>query len=181
MSRIGIQPIDLPAGVKIEESGKTVKVSGSKGKLELSLREEISLDIAGNVINVKRSDDSRESRCLHGLTRSLVANMVKGVSEGFEKKLEIIGVGYRAEVSGSTLNLSLGFSHPINYALPDGIKAAVDKQTLVTISGADKQLVGQVSAEIRSFRPPEPYKGKGIKYDNETIRRKAGKAGKAGG
>ncbi len=181
MSRIGIQPIEIPAGVKVEQSGTNVKVSGSKGILELTVRDEVSVVLADNVINVKRTDDTREARSLHGLTRSLVANMVKGVSEGFEKKLEIIGVGYRAEVSGSTLNLALGFSHPINYALPDGIKAAVEKQTLVTISGVDKQLVGQVAAEIRSFRPPEPYKGKGVKYDNETIRRKAGKAGKAGG
>ena len=181
MSRIGVMPIEIPAGVKVEHSGANVKVSGSKGNLELTVRDEVVLDLADNVINVKRTDDTREARSLHGLTRSLIANMVKGVSDGFEKKLEIIGVGYRAEVSGSTLNLSLGFSHPIHYALPDGIKASVEKQTLVTISGADKQLVGQVAAEVRSFRPPEPYKGKGVKYDNETIRRKAGKAGKAGG
>ncbi len=181
MSRIGIQPIEIPAGVKVEQSGANVKVSGSKGNLELTVRDEISVEIADNSINVKRVEDTSEARSYHGLTRSLIANMVNGVNTGFEKKLEIIGVGYKADASGSTLNLNLGFSHPINYALPDGIKVSVEKQTLVTVSGADKQLVGQVAAEIRSFRPPEPYKGKGVKYDYETIRRKAGKAGKAGG
>ncbi|MCK4846628.1 MAG: 50S ribosomal protein L6, partial [Deltaproteobacteria bacterium] len=124
---------------------------------------------------------TRQARALHGLTRSLIANMIHGVSVGFEKKLEIVGVGYRADVKGSKLNLLLGFSHPIDYPLPAGIKASVEKQTLITLNSADKQLLGQVAAEIRGFRPPEPYKGKGIKYQDEVIRRKAGKAGKAAG
>jgi large subunit ribosomal protein L6 len=181
MSRIGIQPIDLPDGVKATLSGVTLKVSGKGGSLELDIKEEISLEIMDKSIIVKRSNDTREVRAFHGLFRSLVANMVTGVSVGFEKKLDIIGVGYRADVQGSVMNLALGYSHPIKYEIPKGIKATVDKQTSILIQGADKQVVGQVAADIRSMRPPEPYKGKGIKYADETIRRKAGKAGKGAG
>ncbi len=181
MSRIGIQQVALPDGVKATLAGSTLKVNGKGGNLELDIKEEISLEITDKCITVKRRDDTREVRALHGLFRSLVANMVTGVSVGFEKKLEIVGVGYRADVQGSVMNLALGYSHPIKYELPKGIKATVDKQTSILIQGADKQVVGQVAADIRSMRPPEPYKGKGIKYADETIRRKAGKAGKGAG
>ncbi len=180
MSRIGIQPIDLPDGVKVDIKGSDLSVTGPKGSLNLKLRDEVSIEVDGSVLKVSRKNEERESVALHGLMRSLVANMVTGVVEGFEKKLEIIGVGYRADVQGSDLNLLLGYSHPIKYSLPDGISASVDKQTLISIRGADKQLVGQVAADIRAFRKPEPYKGKGIRYMDEQVRRKAGKAGKAG-
>ena len=181
MSRIGKQPINVPSGVKVSVADGKVQVNGPKGALQLSLRPEITVDVKGQVVEVKRADDGRSARSLHGLTRTLIANMVKGVSEGFQKKLEIVGVGYKADVQGSNINLSLGFSHPIKYALPKGVTASVDKQTLVTLTGPDKQVVGQVAADIRAFRKPEPYKGKGIKYSDEVIRRKAGKAGKAAG
>jgi large subunit ribosomal protein L6 len=180
MSRIGVQPIDIPDGVKVELKGSELSATGPKGALKLTLRDEVSVEVDGSVLKVSRKNEERESFAFHGLTRSLVANMVTGVTKGFEKKLEIIGVGYRADVQGSDLNLQLGFSHPIKYALPDGITASVDKQTLVSIMGADKQLVGQVAADIRAFRKPEPYKGKGVRYLDEHVRRKAGKAGKAG-
>ncbi len=181
MSRIGKRPITVLAGVKAAMEGKVIKVAGPQGSLELPLRPEIKVDIKGSEITVTRDNDSRISRSLHGLTRTLVANMVKGVTVGFEKKLEIVGVGYKADVQGDMVNLSLGYSHPVKYPLPKGIKATVEKSTLVTIKGPDKQVVGQVAADIRSLRSPEPYKGKGIKYANEVIRRKAGKAGKASG
>lgn len=181
MSRIGKQPINVPSGVKVSVASGKVQVNGPKGALQLPLRPEITVDVKGQVVEVKRADDGRSARSLHGLTRTLIANMVKGVSEGFQKKLEIVGVGYKADVQGSNINLSLGFSHQIKYTLPKGVTASVDKQTLVTLSGPDKQVVGQVAADIRAFRKPEPYKGKGIKYSDEVIRRKAGKAGKAAG
>ena len=180
MSRIGIQPINIPDGVKVAIDGSDIKVTGPKGTLELKFREEVQVEMEGAELKVKRRDEERESVAFHGLTRSLVANMVTGVSEGFEKKLEIVGVGYRAAIQGSDLNLLLGFSHPVKYTLPEGITATVDKQTILSIKGADKQLVGQVAADIRAFRKPEPYKGKGIRYMDEQVRRKAGKAGKAG-
>jgi len=181
MSRIGIQPINIPDGVKVELNGADVKVSGSQGELSMKVRPEVDLKIDGSVLEVTRKDDSRGGRAIHGLTRALMANMIKGVSEGFIKQLEIVGVGYRADVKGNVVHLSLGFSHPVEYTLPEGVTAKVDKQTHLEIKGADKQAVGQVAADIRGFRPPEPYKGKGIKYADEIIRRKAGKAGKAGG
>jgi large subunit ribosomal protein L6 len=142
---------------------------------------EVNVEIEGSLIKVSRVDDSRSARSLHGLTRSLVANMVKGVSDGFEKRLNIVGVGYKANVNGNVVNLALGYSHPVNYTFPDGISVTVEKQILIIIKGADKQVVGQVAADIRSMRMPEPYKGKGIKYADEVIRKKAGKAGKAAG
>ncbi len=179
MSRIGKLPITLPAGVKAALDGTALKVAGPQGSLELPLRSEVKVEIKNSEVLVTRNDDSRLSRSLHGLTRTLVANMVKGVAEGFQKKLEIIGVGYKADVQGDVVNLALGYSHPVKYALPKGIKASVEKSTLVTIKGPDKQVVGQVAADIRALRAPEPYKGKGIKYVDEVIRRKAGKAGKA--
>ncbi len=181
MSRIGKLPIEIPQGVKVNLSDGRISVSGPKGELSMAIRDEVKVSVEGSTIRVERRDDSRLARSLHGLTRTLIANMVKGVSQGFEKKLEIVGVGYRAELKGDTLVLSLGYSNPVSYRLPEGISAKVDKQTSITISGCDKQLVGQVAAEIRSLRPPEPYKGKGIRYSDEVIIRKAGKAGKGAG
>ncbi len=178
MSRVGKEPIELKKDVKVDLSGNLLKVKGPNGELRLSLREGVSVEVDASAIRVSRANDSREARSLHGLTRTLVSNMVTGVSEGFEKKLEIVGVGYKAEVKGSSITLNLGYSNPINYELPKGITVSVDRQTSVILKGADKQLVGQVAAEIRAFRPPEPYKGKGVKYADELIRRKAGKAGK---
>lgn len=181
MSRIGKRPIVVPNGVKVAASGSVVKVSGPLGNLELPVKPQVTIEIKDSTVLVNADDSDRVAKSLHGLTRTLIANMVKGVSEGFQKRLDIVGVGYKADVQGSTVNLALGFSHPVKYALPKGITATVEKQTQVTIKGADKQVVGQVAAEIRSLREPEPYKGKGIKYSDEVIRRKAGKAGKAGG
>lgn len=181
MSRIGKLPIAVPASVKVAFEGNLMKVSGPQGVLELPLRSEVKVEMADSQIQVTRADDTRIPKALHGLTRTLIANMVKGVTEGFQKKLDIVGVGYKADVQGNILNLALGYSHPVKYELPNGISATVEKQTSITVKGADKQLVGQVAADIRAFRKPEPYKGKGIKYSDEVIRRKAGKAGKAGG
>ncbi len=181
MSRIGKVPVNIPDGVKVMLDGRKVSVTGPKGSLQLEVKPEIDLAIDGSTVVVKKNSESRAARELYGLSRTLISNMVEGVSKGFSKKLEIVGVGYRAAVQGSVVNLSLGYSHPINYKLPEGISAAVENQTQVTISGIDKQLVGQVAAEIRAFRKPEPYKGKGVKYADEIIKRKAGKAGKGAG
>ena len=181
MSRIGKRTINIPSNVKVALDKGVIKASGPLGALELTLRPEVKVEIKAAEINIQRADESRTSRSLHGLTRTLIDNMIKGVNEGFEKKLEIIGVGYKADVQGDVMNLSLGYSHPVKYPLPMGVKAAVEKQTLITLKGPDKQLIGQVAADIRSLRMPEPYKGKGIKYSNEVVRRKAGKAGKAAG
>jgi len=178
MSRIGKLPIEIPSGVKITLDNLIVKVEGPKGTLSRPMMEGISLVEDNKQILVTRSDDEPRSRSFHGLTRSLVNNMVVGVTKGFETVLDITGVGYRAEVKGEVLTLSLGYSHPINFALPAGISIEVEKMTKVFVRGADKELVGQTAAKIRSFRPPEPYKGKGIKYSDETILRKAGKTGK---
>ncbi len=178
MSRIGKVPVSIPDGVKVAIDGQTVSVTGPKGSLSIDLKPEIEAAVDGSTVVVKKKGDSRAARELYGLSRTLIANMVDGVSKGFEKKLEIVGVGYRAAVQGRVLNLSLGFSHPVHYDLPEGISVNVENQTQVTISGIDKQLVGQVAAEIRAFRKPEPYKGKGVKYADEVIKRKAGKAGK---
>lgn len=181
MSRIGKRNINIPSNVKVTIDKGVIKASGPLGELELPLRQEVNVEVKGSTINVLRADESRIARSLHGLTRTLIDNMLKGVNEGFEKKLEIIGVGYKADIQGEVVNLSLGYSHPIKYPLPMGVKATVDKQTQITLRGPDKQLIGQVAADIRALRMPEPYKGKGIKYANEVIRRKAGKAGKAAG
>ncbi|MBI5970304.1 MAG: 50S ribosomal protein L6 [Deltaproteobacteria bacterium] len=181
MSRIGKQPIQIPGNVKVAVDGHAVKVTGPLGSLDFYVRPEIQVAVKGPVIEVTRNDETRTAMALHGLTRSLIANMVKGVTVGFEKKLDIIGVGYKADVQGSVINFALGFSHPIAYNLPKGVLATVDKQTSIVVKGPDKQVIGQVAAEIRSLRPPEPYKGKGIKYSDEVVRRKAGKAGKAAG
>ncbi|RMH39327.1 MAG: 50S ribosomal protein L6 [Deltaproteobacteria bacterium] len=178
MSRIGKLPIELPKGVTFEVADGVMRAKGPKGQLSKATHPRVSFEIDGNVVRVTRADDSRESRSVHGLMRALAANLVKGVSEGFERRLEINGVGYRAEVKGRQLVLQLGYSHPIEYDLPDGVDAKVDKN-IVVLSGADKELLGKTAAKVRSFRPPEPYKGKGIKYVEETIQRKVGKAGAA--
>lgn len=181
MSRVGRKPIPILAGVKVQKTDHTVKVAGPKGELSSEVHPKIGVEVKDNTIVVTRSSDSKEQRALHGLWRALLQNMVKGVTEGYSKKLELVGVGYRAELKGKKLQLQLGFSHPILFAPPEGIKIEAPTQTNITISGIDKQLVGQVAAKIRSFRPPEPYKGKGVKYENEYVRRKAGKAAAAAG
>ncbi len=178
MSRIGKLPIEIPKGVKITYSEPCIKVEGPKGSLSRDVMEGVALELSETSVVVKRADDGIKSRSAHGLTRTLINNMVTGVTKGFEAALEINGVGYRAEMKGNVLNLSLGYSHPINYELPKGISVEVDKMTKVLVKGIDKELVGQVAAKIRGFRGPEPYKGKGIKYAGETILRKAGKTGK---
>jgi large subunit ribosomal protein L6 len=176
MSRVGKQPITIPSGVTVTVEPNGVKIKGPKGTLAASTSSLVELKVEGSVLNVGRREDTREARSVHGLTRKLVANMVTGVSEGFRRVLEINGVGYRAESKGNALQLALGYSHPIVFPLPQGVQAKVDKQTVVTLEGADRQVLGETAAAIRKLRPPEPYKGKGIKYAEETIRRKAGKA-----
>lgn len=178
MSRIGKKPIPLPSGVNVDIKDGLVLVKGQKGALERPLLEGIEMDIGAAVVNVKRLADDKRSRSYHGLMRTLVANMVEGVSKGYEKKLEIVGIGYRSELKGGNLALYLGYSHPIDFPLPKGISAEVEKQTLVTIKGIDKELVGQTAAKIRDLRKPDPYKGKGVKYAGEVLRKKAGKTGK---
>lgn len=178
MSRIGNKPLELPDGVAVEIDGSVVTVKGSKGELERSFNERIGFDLDGGVLTVTRPDDARESRALHGLSRALVNNMVLGVSQGFTKELEIHGVGYRASMKGSGIELLVGFSHPVLVEAPEGITFEVPEQTKIIVSGIDKEQVGQVAANIRKVRPPEPYKGKGIRYVGEYVRRKAGKAGK---
>ncbi len=179
LSRLGKVPITVPAGVKIKAEGCHVEVEGPKGKLGLDLMDGIAVEQSEGSVLVTRADDSRARRSAQGLMRSLVENMIEGVSNGFSKTLEITGVGYRADVRGNEIHLTLGYSHPIVYQLPDGVSASVDRQTTLTVSGIDRQLVGEVAAGIRKLRPPEPYKGKGIRYSDEQIRRKAGKAGAA--
>jgi len=176
MSRIGRLPVKLEKGVKAELSGTTLKVEGPKGKLGHQLPPGFTVEINGDELVVKRPGDTNLERSLHGLTRKLIANMAEGVSKGFTKVLEINGVGYRAEAKGAQINLSLGYSHPIVYQLPPGVTAKVERQVVITLESADRQLLGSVASEVRELRPPEPYKGKGIKYATETIRRKAGKA-----
>lgn len=171
-------PIDLPAGVEINVDGNVVKVKGSKGELMRSFNERISFDVSDGLITVTRPDDERESRALHGLSRALLNNMVVGVSDGYRKELEIQGVGYRASLKGANIELLVGFSHPVEVVAPEGITFEVPEQTKIIVSGIDKEQVGQVAADIRKVRPPEPYKGKGIRYVGEYVRRKAGKAGK---
>ncbi|MGH7915980.1 MAG: 50S ribosomal protein L6 [Candidatus Binataceae bacterium] len=176
MSRIGKLPVVLDKGVKATLAGDTLKLEGPKGKLETRVHAGLMLDLQDSRIVVKRPGDSQQERALHGLTRKLVANMAEGVSKGFTRVLEINGVGYRAEVKGHLINFALGYSHPIVFQLPPGVTARVERQVTLTLESADRQLLGAVAAQIRELRPPEPYKGKGIKYANEKIRRKAGKA-----
>ena len=174
MSRIGKNPINIPESVKLSISGKNITVTGSKGSLNFNVHKDILVNHDKNIVNVTRLTDSKEHKALHGTTRQLLSNMVIGVSEGFTKELEIIGVGYQAKVQGSRLHLQLGFSHDIFFDVPDGIVITANK-TEIKVEGVDKQLIGAVSAKIRSFRPPEPYKGKGVRYKGEFVRSKQGK------
>jgi large subunit ribosomal protein L6 len=175
MSRIGKQPIAIPPKVKVEVKGQQVSVEGPKGKLNWHLPRHTSIKLENGRLLVSREGDTDDVKALHGLSRALVNNMVRGVSEGFVKKLEIQGVGFKAAVQGKAVNLNLGYSHPINYPIPDQIKVTVEENTKLTIEGPDRQMVGQVAAEIRSFYPPEPYKGKGVRYADERVVRKEGK------
>ena len=176
MSRIGKVPISIPSGVKVDLNNGIFKVTGPKGSLQHVLSPGVSLEITREDVIVKRIDDHRKNRSLHGLTRSIIFNLITGVTQGFERVLEISGVGYRTEVKGDTLILNLGYSHPIHFPLPEEVTARVDKQNRIIIEGCDKQKVGETAAKIRAFRPPEPYKGKGIKFIEEKIRRKVGKS-----
>lgn len=180
MSRVGNKPITIPAGVTVSVANKSVTVEGPKGSLTEPVQDFTKLDVAEGTVTVIRADDSKVARARHGLQRALLQNMVTGVQEGFKKQLEINGVGYKADVSGKTLKLALGFSHPVNFTIPEGIDVSVESNVL-TITGIKRQQVGQVAAEIRSLRKPEPYKGKGIKYIDEQIVRKAGKTASGGG
>jgi large subunit ribosomal protein L6 len=177
MSRIGKKPVSVPKGVSVDLQGSTVAVKGPRGELRRSLHPEMKLALADGVFTVERPSEEKRHKALHGLTRTLVQNMVEGVSKGFSKTLEIQGVGYKAEAKPYGVNLIVGYSHPVKYEAPKGIKISVENNTVVKIEGADKEIVGQVAAELRSVRPPEPYKGKGIRYQGEQVRRKAGKTG----
>ena len=175
MSRIGKMPVVLPKGVEVKQANGTLSVKGPKGSLQLSAHPDMNVVIDGGEVRVERPSDEKQHRELHGLTRSLITNMVIGVTDGFAKTLEIVGVGYRADLKGKGLTLSLGFSHTIEYTPDDGVSLECPNQTTIVVSGIDKQKVGQAAADIRAFRPPEPYKGKGIRYKGEYVRRKAGK------
>ena len=175
MSRIGKQPIAIPPKVKVEVKGQKVFVEGPKGKLNFELPNHTAAKVENGTVHVSRQGEDAQVKALHGLSRALLNNMVKGVSEGFVKKLEIQGVGFKAAVQGKVVNMSLGYSHPINYPIPDQIKVTVEENTKLTIEGPDKQLVGQVASELRAFYPPEPYKGKGVRYVGEHVQRKEGK------
>src|SRR5574341_2190385 len=177
MSRVGKLPIPIPDKVTVGVSDHTVTVKGPKGTLTMTAHPAVAVQVKDRQVVCGRSSDEKFTKALHGLTRSLIANMVLGVTRGFEKRLELVGVGYRAAMQGPNLSLTLGFAHPIVYPIPTGIRIEVKDQTQLTVSGTDKQLVGAVAAKVRSFRPPEPYKGKGVKYADERIRRKAGKTG----
>lgn len=181
MSRVGKKPVAIPAGVTVEVSGNVVSVKGPKGEMKIDHLPEVTVAVEDGQVVVNRKDDTKQSMARHGLTRQLINNMVVGVSEGFTKKLEIIGVGYKAQPQGKKLTLNLGFSHPIDFSVPDGIEITQDEQNknILVITGYDKQMVGQVAANIRAYRPPEPYKGKGVRYVDEYVIRKAGKT--AGG
>jgi large subunit ribosomal protein L6 len=178
MSRVGKKPISVPGGVDVKIAGNRVSVKGSKGSLERTFSDRITIGHEDGSLTVTRGDDERESRALHGLSRALLNNMVVGVSDGFSRELNIVGVGYRAILKGRDLELQLGFSHPVTVTAPEGVNFEVPEPTKVIISGIDKEAVGQTAADIRQLRPPEPYKGKGIRYSDEYVRRKAGKAGK---
>jgi large subunit ribosomal protein L6 len=179
MSRIGIKPIDIPSGVEVKiNEGNLVEVKGPKGSLKTQLDPKMDIKIEDNKVLVNRPNDTKKYKSLHGLTRTLIFNMIEGVTKGYEKKLEIVGTGYRAQKQGKKLVLNLGYSHPIELEEPEGIQIEVPAATQIIVKGIDKQLVGNVAAKIRDYRRPEPYKGKGIKYADEVIRRKAGKTGK---
>ena len=179
MSRIGNAPVSVPTGVEVTIEGSTVAVKGARGTLTRTLTDKISFSLAEGVVKVARSDDARETKALHGLSRALLRNMVIGVSEGFRRELNMVGVGYRAAATGKGVELLVGFSHPVKIEAIEGITFEVPEPTKIVITGIDKELVGQVAANLRSIRPPEPYKGKGIKYSDEVVRRKAGKSGVA--
>jgi large subunit ribosomal protein L6 len=180
MSRIGRKPIPIPQGVKVQVDGGTVRADGPKGKLAKPIPAGLSAKVENSLLVISRSGDDRKVRALHGLARALVANMVSGVKNGFEKKLEIVGIGYRAQLQGRAIQLALGYSHPIVFPLPEGITAEIDKQTAITLRGPDKAVLGETAARLRMLRKPDPYKGKGIKYADEVIRRKVGKKAGAG-
>ncbi|MGI6220758.1 MAG: 50S ribosomal protein L6 [Coriobacteriales bacterium] len=180
MSRIGKMPIAIPSGVDVQIDGSTVTVKGPKGELSQEISELMQVKVEDGVLTVSRPNDEKEARSLHGLTRTLIHNMVVGVTEGYSKKLELVGVGYRAAVKGSDLELALGYSHPVVVKAVEGITFECPSQTEIIVKGIDKQKVGQVTADIRRWRPPEPYKGKGIRYEGERVRRKLGKAAAAG-
>lgn len=177
MSRIGRKPITIPRGVQVGIQGQQVEVKGPKGRLELRVHDLCSVKVADGSVVVGRGAEHRTARAIHGLTRALVANMVHGVTEGFERKLEIQGIGYRVQMAGRNLTFALGYSHPIVFPLPEGVTAEVDKQTAITLRGVDKYLVGQTAAQLRALRPPDSYKGKGVRYAGEVVRKKAGKTG----
>lgn len=177
MSRIGKMPVPIPSGVTVSVDGSTVRVKGPKGEMAQSFRPEMKIAVVDDTVIVERPTDSKEDRALHGLTRALLANMVEGVTTGFRKALELVGVGYKAEKRGDKLILTVGYSHPVEFPEAKGLKISTPAPTQVVVEGIDKQLVGQAAAEIRAVRPPEPYKGKGIRYQGEHVRRKAGKAG----
>ena len=178
MSRIGRMPVEVPSGVEVNVDGQTVTVRGPKGTLTQEFHPDMAIALEGNTITVQRPSDEKKHRALHGLTRSLLANMIEGVTKGYQKNLEITGVGYRAALQGNKLVLSMGFSHPVEFEPEPGIEFEVPAPTRIAVKGIDKQLVGETAAQIRAVRPPEPYLGKGIRYAGEHIRRKAGKAGK---
>ena len=180
MSRIGRKPIVIPQGVKVHVDGATVHAEGPKGKLAQPVPAGLSARVDGNQVLISRQGDERRERALHGLTRALVANMVSGVKDGFVKKLEIVGIGYRAQMQGRAIQLVLGYSHPIVFPLPEGVTAEIDKQTAITLRGPDKAVLGQTAARLRVLRRPDPYKGKGVRYAGEVIRRKVGKKAGAG-
>lgn len=175
MSRVAKNPVTLPAGVDIAFDGQLVTVKGGKGTLELNVHNNVEVTKDDNVISFAARDGAKQSRALAGTTRALINNMVTGVSVGFERKLQLLGVGYRAKAAGKSVNLTLGFSHPVDYALPEGVTAETPTQTEIVLKGVDKQLLGKVASEIRAFRPPEPYKGKGVRYSDEVVRRKEAK------
>ena len=175
MSRVGKHPVAVPSGVEVQMSGQTLSAKGSLGTLRLVVSNEVTAAIADGSVTITPKNDTKHARAMWGTTRALVNNMVTGVTKGFSVTLEINGVGYRAAVQGNTLNLQLGYSHEIAYPIPDDVKIVCERPTLISVSGADRQRVGQIAAEIRGYRPPEPYKGKGIKYSTETVRRKEGK------
>ncbi|MCH9650268.1 MAG: 50S ribosomal protein L6 [Deltaproteobacteria bacterium] len=177
MSRVGKQPISVPSAAKVSLKGDTFEVKGPKGQITQKVLEGVEVKFEDGTMTVSRTSESISARAIHGLMRSLLANAIQGVTEGFKKQLEIIGVGYRAEVQGRQINFALGYSHPIHFPIPTGIDIEIDKQNRITVAGCDRQQVGQVAAEIRSLRKPDPYKGKGIRYTGEVIRRKVGKAG----
>ncbi len=180
MSRIGKKPVSVPSGVEVTIKGNELSLKGPKGTLSRTLPHDIIVDLAESVIIVSRPTDSKTHRSMHGLTRTLVANMVQGVSEGFQKELEIVGVGYRAQMAGDKLSLQIGYSHLVEMAAPEGISFSLEGTNKITVAGIDKELVGEMAAEIRAVRPPDHYKGKGIRYTGEYVRLKAGKAGKVG-